>query len=1423
MTSPRLLSLVLACALATLTSATTAPTSGRITRKELAQGFRDTVILAKPLRVQDGAVDRAETAEHVRVRQRFAGLGGLRVIQVEAGDSVAHAIARLQRTGRYEFVEPDYVLHPDITTPTDPYFPLQWALSNTAQKPSYTFGDDIRALAAWDVIHDAPDVVIALVDSGVRADHEDIAPNLWQNASPTFGDVHGASFVDGVRGSNINDENGHGTHVAGIICASANNGVATAGVVWRTQLMVLKNSGADGLSLISDSAACIDYAVAHGAKIINCSWGGLSYSKTLYTALKAARDAGVIVVCAAGNDGVDNDISAHYPSNYLLDNMVAVGNSTGADAPNASSNYGNLVELFAPGTEILSLNYASTTGTISYTGTSMAAPHVTGALALLKQHFPNDTYRDSINRLLNGITYKSDFVARAATNGRLNIENALAASNHPYNYSAHTPSIITGSLISIRSSNQYSGPVYVPGDDPVHVANGTNALWWVWFPPAAGNYVIDTAGSDYDTGLDVYTGDLPGNGVAPSSTLTPLVANDDDGPNKTSRVRFTAVTGDKFFVSTTTARGSTGYTQLNISLVPENDNFADAKALTGASDQDWADNRVATLETGEPAILGQTGTASLWYKWTAPRTGKFQVSAYSASFDPLLAIYTGTAVDHLTLVTADDDTDPSAGLANEDSRCTLTTTAGTTYYFQVETKSATARGEIITTVTDSLWQLSNDSAASFTASPAVGRDGTLYIGAAFPDHRLYAVAPDGSLKWTYSTAGAMDTASPAIGSDGTIYQGSADGHVVALKSDGSVVWNRDFGAENAVNCGITIASDGTLYLHAADGDFYALNPADGSTKWRYTIGAQDTYASAAVAADGTIYQGSDSTQTLYALNPDGTLKWWYNLHGTTYSTPAIDAAGNVYFATYSTSTLSSLSPTGALRWTLPISNLAGLLSSSPTLSADGATVYIGGGDKKVHAVDSATGLERWAFTCGGPIYASTAAVDSNGVIYIGAYDGKLYGINSDGTLKRTWDTARAIRSSPVIYGTTLYVGSNDAKLYAFDIGATLAAGPWPEYRHDARRIGRVSKDPLAITTAPISKTIKPGDSFSLSATASGDDPLTYQWKKDGVSITGATSSTYLVASATTADAGSYTVVVSGPQGTVTSTAATVTVITNATDAGRLINVSIRTIAASGDQSLIVGVSIGGADASVTKPLLMRAVGPTLAKFGVPGVVQNPILSVNRLGDATILASNDGWRADAQISAVGRSVGAFDLDATSTDAALYHSFSGGSYTMQVSGKDGLGMVLVEAYDATPAGTFTTTTPRLTNVSARTQVGTGDNVLILGFAIGGSTSKRLLVRAVGPELTKYSVGGVLADPKLEIYKSIAGGSTYIDGNDNWVSGTTMTAAINASGAFGLTPGSKDAAMVIELQPGTYSAVAKGVGDTTGVALVELYELP
>lgn len=267
---------------------------------------------------------------------------------------------------------------------------------------------------------------------------------------------------------------------------------------------------------------------------------------------------------------------------------------------------------------------------------------------------------------------------------------------------------------------------------------------------------------------------------------------------------------------------------------------------------------------------------------------------------------------------------------------------------------------------------------------------------------------------------------------------------------------------------------------------------------------------------------------------------------------------------------------------------------------------------------------------------------------------------------------------------------------------------------------------------------------------------------------------------------------------------------------RLANVSVRARSGLGDEVLIVGFFLQGAG---TKELLLRGVGPTLESYDVDGVLADPVLW---LGSQTTgpISSNDNWGADAaQVTAVATRVGAFALDAGSLDAALVASLPAGGYTARIEDKSGgVGVALGEAFDGDLAGTA-----RLVNVSARTWVGPGADSLIAGFVISGGSSKTVLIRAVGPGLTAYGVPGVLNDPVLRVFRQGDAMPMYL--NDDWGSisyadqiATTATAA----GAFELAAESKDAVLLLTLPAGLYTAVVSGAGSSTGVALVEVYEI-
>ncbi|HVS52536.1 MAG TPA: PQQ-binding-like beta-propeller repeat protein [Opitutaceae bacterium] len=1088
----------------------------RFSAKELAQGFRDSVVIARPRASHRARADADEAREGVRVREKFPRLGDLRIIDLDASDSSDTALARLRATERYEFVEPDYIVYASAE-PNDPRFTdgSLWALKNTGASNGIA-GADIKATAAWDIIHDAPNVVVAVVDTGVNLNHQDLVANLWTNPAPTFGDVHGARFINGSRSGTPSDDNGHGTHVAGTIGAVGNNGVAATGVAWRVQIMPVKVLGSSGSGSVSDIISGINYAVAHGANIINASYGGdanTGFSQAQLAAISAARDAGVIFVAAAGNSSANMDVSRFYPASYALDNIVSVAASGRRDEWMSFSNYGAAVDLFAPGSDIVSLNYASTTGTTTMSGTSMAAPQVSGSLALIKAQFPNDSYRQLINRLLRGVDAGSAFTTRAQTGGRLDVFRALTTTtNRPFNDDFADRPRLNGDNLAIRSSN--AGATAEPGEPAAPGFAPAATLWWEWTAPTTGAVSLDTLGSGYDTVLSVYTAPNAAALTSPAN-LTLVATNDDTDQTVASRVTFSAQAGTTYEFTVDGKYGGTGLTLLNLGTTAANDLFASATVLPGSSTHLTATNSHASRETGEPHILGWAGGLSLWYRWTAPRSGHFQVSAISTDFDPILAVYTGSSVDALTVVALGDNNGPSA--ADNGALCSFDAVAGTTYSIAVDAKTAANTGQFTLSLTDSLWQAGTT--ASITGSPAVASDGTVYVGST--DNSLYAFAADGTQKWSYATGGIIDTCSPTIADDGTVYVGSNDGRFYALQPGGALKWSHDFGSAAPISNSPALAADGTIYLKPGDGVLYALNPADGSIKWSRNVFGPSSYASPSVAADGTIYQGSENGQ-LYAINPaDGSVKWTYAAGDDIYSVPAIDAAGNIYVTVLNSGKLHCVSPNGVARWVFSGATLSS--SSSPALSADGATVYFAAYDKKLYAVNTATGAARWTYALGDEARASSPAVDANGVVYIGAYDFKLYAINPDGTPKRTWDTGNWIRSCPAIAGQTLYVGSNDHKLYAFDLGVGGAAGAWPQYRHDGRRLGRALPSP-SFTTQPASQSVALGASVTFTAAATGGLAPVYQWQHNGRDIAGATGPSLTVSGVQPADAGVYTVV-----------------------------------------------------------------------------------------------------------------------------------------------------------------------------------------------------------------------------------------------------------------------------------------------------------
>lgn len=287
---------------------------------------------------------------------------------------------------------------------------------------------------------------------------------------------------------------------------------------------------------------------------------------------------------------------------------------------------------------------------------------------------------------------------------------------------------------------------------------------------------------------------------------------------------------------------------------------------------------------------------------------------------------------------------------------------------------------------------------------------------------------------------------------------------------------------------------------------------------------------------------------------------------------------------------------------------------------------------------------------------------------------------------------------------------------------------------------------------------------------------------------------------------------SGVNGAGTATYATV----GASGTARLVNLATRAQIGGAAGTPITGFVIGGTG---SKRVLARAVGPGLAAFGITAALADPALALALVAGAATVASNDDWlAADA---ATFTAVGAFALANGSRDAAIVSTLAGGVYSAVVGANSGSGVALLEVYDAEPAES---PAARLVNASTRAFVGPGESVLIPGFVISGTGTVKLLVRAAGPALAAFGVTGTLADPQIALFA--AGNSPALAANDNW-SGATNAAAISAAaasaGAFAFANGSRDAAVLVDLPAGNYTAIVSGVGNATGTALVEIYVVP
>ena len=419
-----------------------APTTKRGTPRAVASqttnsvGQRDGELLVR-FRPEASNEDKTAALRSTGGRRRtLSGGSGLERLSFGLETNLESVAATLRSSPSVEFVEPNYLIKADEVIPDDAQFAEQWALRNAADNGGQR-GSDIGTARAWDATTGSEKTVIAVIDSGIDFKHPDLKSNQWTNlverrnnkdddGNGLTDDTHGWDWV--TQSNGIEDESGHGTAVAGIIAAEGNNKTGISGVMWHAGLMSLRVLDGTGTGDVALAVEAIDYAVAHGAHVINCSWGTEHKSGALAEAVERAGKRGVMIIASAGNNGSNIDAAPHYPASYNYPHVVSVSSTDKFDQLTSWSNWGALrATIAAPGVEILSTKTGG--GYEKVNGSSASAALVTGVVGLIKTLRPRLKAGSVRAMLIKGARVNPSLDGKVSTGGILNAGVSTVAVN----------------------------------------------------------------------------------------------------------------------------------------------------------------------------------------------------------------------------------------------------------------------------------------------------------------------------------------------------------------------------------------------------------------------------------------------------------------------------------------------------------------------------------------------------------------------------------------------------------------------------------------------------------------------------------------------------------------------------------------------------------------------------------------------------------------------------------------------------------------------------------------------------------------------------------------------------------------------------------------------------------------------------------